>query len=180
MARGVIDLFLAMVLMLALVALVTSLVAAVNGWIYQGFGMPVVDLNLMFSSLQGGVNANNLWVHLMMFSTLLPTLLHMGTVSFVTLGYPIFKADARRMLAQNTGVSASDTPTLLDGRRKAFMHYVLATGVIPLVIPALLIGILIAALYAHHSYLGCSLLEWASLFAGWIDPTFTGLADGCY
>jgi hypothetical protein len=74
---AVADLLLALLFMLALIANTVGIIALVNVFSVNINGKVAFDLTAIFKSLHGGENwQDNLWIHFMMLSTLVPTLLH--------------------------------------------------------------------------------------------------------
>ena len=174
---GVLDIVFALLLMLTLIALVVAVVSGFNILVQKQLGQNLLDFNLLFQQLRQGFSADNLWVHLMMFSTLLPTLIHLGVLSFATMLYLVPKKSQKDLNA----IARGD----LETRRKAcIQHFLVTNPVFVLLFPVLAIAGLYSLLAANHAELGNMLLSWAVLIAESIDPMvdrasiFTGVIGG--
>lgn len=76
-ALAVIDLLLALFFMLVLIAGVVTVIALINELSFNFTGGSVFDLTAIFKNLHSGESwQDNLWIHFMMLSTLVPTFLH--------------------------------------------------------------------------------------------------------
>jgi hypothetical protein len=75
---GIVDLIGALVLFFISGAVIVAIVAGVN----RLAGVPLYPLGPLFSGIRGADPWQYLWVYMMLFSTILPTMLHAGIALF--------------------------------------------------------------------------------------------------
>ena len=149
--------------------LVVSVILTVY-WVRDGGGRPLIDLNAVFKGIAADPN-RYWWLYLSFFSTLIPTLLHLGIAcfSFVALA----PAPLQRMIAGWIG----------EMDRNGFANLG-ARAALPLIV-TLSIAMPFLGLYGiglwlaeYHDALGWGFFRLALGFAEWLDPAYvTGVEE---
>jgi len=152
---------------LAAIALFAGLVMAailVVHWVRDSNGTPLTTLNDIFTGIARDPHSY-WWLYLTFFSTLVPTLLHLGVASFSFIA--LAPAPLQRRVAGWIGAMDRDGFANLGAR-----------AVLPLIV-TLSIALPFLALYTlglwiadYHGEVGRAFFRLALGFAGWLDPAY--------
>nr|VFJ87772.1 MAG: hypothetical protein BECKH772A_GA0070896_100059 [Candidatus Kentron sp. H]VFJ89506.1 MAG: hypothetical protein BECKH772B_GA0070898_100059 [Candidatus Kentron sp. H]VFJ96168.1 MAG: hypothetical protein BECKH772C_GA0070978_100059 [Candidatus Kentron sp. H] len=163
LAWAVLDIVLALFFLLAIVTLTTGLLAGLNLATVSWGGGALLDLGALFDGIRAEPWSRDYWwIHFMMLSTLVPTLVH-----FLIAGFAmalILPDRTRRWLL-------ADFDRRDDARWVAWV-YVSFVPPLAFVAPGLFLWGLYRLITAGHGAVGMGLLAWARWVAGWVDPGF--------
>ncbi len=161
LAYGLLDLVLAFVFLLAVGLSSLAGIVLINALLAWHGAAPLVDLPQLWAQLLEGDLRSNLWIWLMLGSTLAPTFVHFVIVSFaLALWFPqqkstkVAKAMARKwqafsVLNQAGKPELADRVTVdTDDRRKA-MFYLLGANLVVVVMAAIFLLFGVLFLFIH-------------------------------
>ena len=157
----------AVALMFPLAAVTAAVVAAANWLAMLGGGAPVVPLGPLFDLLEKTPGDPALyWLYLMLFSTLLPSLIHiLGGLVGLVLACLWGVLDAPR-LAQAFVVAAPGTEVVKDSKLTTWYPALAATGATAAVAVGFMIVAAIPYAVAAASFIATALLATAQAVAG--------------
>nr|VFJ88096.1 MAG: hypothetical protein BECKLFY1418B_GA0070995_10095 [Candidatus Kentron sp. LFY] len=163
------DIVLALLFLFGIASLTTFVVAGLDAITLAWGGRDLLDLGALFGKLESSPwSLDVAWVHFMMLSTLVPTLVHFFIAgSAAVLILPDGWRD--RILAN---FDRSD-----DARWWAFL-YVSFVPPLAFVAPAALLWGLYHLITTHHGMIGGWLLDWARWVASVVDPSFSATQAG--
>nr|VFJ91057.1 MAG: hypothetical protein BECKLFY1418A_GA0070994_101413 [Candidatus Kentron sp. LFY] len=166
---GLLDIVLALLFLFGIVSLTTFVVAGLDAITLAWGGRDLLDLGALFGKLESSPwSLDVAWIHFMMLSTLVPTLVHFFIAgSAAVLILPDGWRD--RILAN---FDRSD-----DARWWAFL-YVSFVPPLAVVAPAALLWGLYHLITTHHGMIGGWLLDWARWVASVVDPSFSATQAG--
>jgi len=158
------DILLALLFLFLIASLTTLLLALLNLATVAWGGPPLLDLQLLFDGLAREPDALKFaWIHFMMLSTLIPTLIHFLAAGFAAV--LLLPERLRRWILDDWDDSE-------DVRRVAFAWISLAP-LLALLGPTLLLWVLYALLTAWGGDIGQALLAWVHGIALAVDPSTT-------
>lgn len=159
------DIVLALAFLFGIAFLTTLLLSLLNLATVAWGGSPLLDLQLLLDGLALEPDALEFgWIHFMMLSTLIPTLIHFFVAGFAVV-LLLLPECLRRWILLHWRKSE-------DVRRVAFVW----TSLVPLLAlagPALLLWGLYALLTARGGTVGYLLLAWVHAIALAVDPSTT-------
>ena len=158
------DILLALFFLFAIASLTTLLLAGINAISLAVDGKAIMDLISLFDGLKENPGALEYsWIHFMMLSTLIPTLLH-----FIIAGFAlvlVMPSWLRKWVLSQWNERG-------DANYVAFF-YISFIPILGLIGPLMLLWGLWELLTAWGGYVGWGLLAWMRDIAGLIDPSFT-------
>lgn len=157
------DLVLALLFLFAIVTLTTGAVALLNALSHGYAEKTLIDLGGLLAGIRRDpTSLDYLWIHFMMLSTLIPTLVH-----FLVAGTALL------LILPNSWRSwmVEHWETRGDARRAAFFQ-VTFTPLLALAAPLGLLWLLWGLVSGWHGAVGLALLDWVEGVAAFIDPTF--------
>nr|VFJ45934.1 MAG: hypothetical protein BECKFM1743A_GA0114220_1003012 [Candidatus Kentron sp. FM]VFJ46025.1 MAG: hypothetical protein BECKFM1743C_GA0114222_1003312 [Candidatus Kentron sp. FM]VFK07064.1 MAG: hypothetical protein BECKFM1743B_GA0114221_1003012 [Candidatus Kentron sp. FM] len=158
------DIVLAILFLCAVAVLTTLLLAGINAATTIWGSGPLLDLELLFDELAlRPASIDFIWIHFMMLSTLIPTLIHFFIAGFAIV--LILPSRLRQWMIQNFDTNE-------DARLLAFL-YVSFMPLLALAVPAGLLWSLYTLVGMHHGAVGMGLLEWVRGIATFVDPSMT-------
>ncbi|MEO0810432.1 MAG: hypothetical protein AAFW82_07320, partial [Pseudomonadota bacterium] len=139
-------------------------------WVRTGDGEALADLNAIFRGIADDPHSY-WWLYLTFFSTLIPTLLHLGVACFSFIA--LAPAPLQRALAG--WVSAMDR----NGFANRGARYILPLiATLAIALPFLGLYTLGLWLADYHQNIGWGFFRLALTFAGWLDPAYAeGVAE---
>nr|VFK16898.1 MAG: hypothetical protein BECKLFY1418C_GA0070996_10276 [Candidatus Kentron sp. LFY] len=158
------DIVLAIFFLCTIASLVTLLLSGINAATIAWGGGLLLDLGSLFDELASNpASIDFIWIHFMMISTLIPTLVHFLIAGFSVVF--VLPDGWRQWIVQNTNVNE-------DARLLAFL-YVSFMPLLALALPAGLLWSLYILVSMHHGVLAMGLLEWTRGIAMVVDPSMT-------
>ena len=165
---GIFDAGLAFGLMFVLVAVVIGVVSLLNAAAIAGGGPPLVDIPGVLAAIRTDPrNPTHYWVYFLFFSTLIPTVIHLG-VALVGL-FTYLGAKLGEVVAFVTRVRAKGSAD----------SYLKLTAPLTVTVVTCAGGLLIGLLFQHYSALGVpflwlaeTLLDTAEGLANWVGSNF--------
>lgn len=152
LAYVLLDIVLALAFLVAIVSLTIVLLAAVNAAALHGSGQVFMDLQQLFDGLAADPLALEYgWIHVMMLSTLVPTLIH----------FTVGAAAAVMVLPNRWRESILQHWDQRGDAQTAALWYVTLVPMIGLAAPLLALYGLYLLLGAHGGLIGYGLLDWA-------------------
>ena len=161
---AVADIGLALFFLFMIASLTTLLLAGIDAATVLSSGHQLLDLESLFNGLRKPWSRDYGWIHFMMLSTLIPTLVHFFIAGFsgVLVLLPNW---LRNWILLNFR-------TRNEPRRVAFL-YVSFAPLLALAAPALLLWLLYVLVSANHGMVGGWLLDWVRGIAELVDPAMT-------
>ncbi len=176
------DLVLAISFLLLIASLTTSVMAIINTLAFHITGANLLDLNGLIAGLRHTPLATDYWwIHFMMLSTLVPTLVHF-MIAGMALVLVLPESLRRKMVASlrpEDSISVLYVPETVreetkprgDYRRYAF-YYITFGPLLAFVGPAFLLWVLYQLVTAWHGALGFLLLDWVEWLVQSISSAF--------
>ena len=163
------DIVLALAFLFGIAFLTTLLLSLLNLATVAWGGSPLLDLQLLFNGLAQEPGALEFaWIHFMMLSTLIPTLIHFLVAGFAAV--LVLPEGRRRWILDNW--DSKNPHKDKDAHLMAFVWVSLAP-VLALLGPSLLLWVLYELITAWGGIIGQSLLAWAHGIALAVDPSTT-------
>ncbi|GJL76774.1 hypothetical protein [Nitrosomonas sp.] len=157
----VLDVLLALAFLTAIVSLTILLLAVINAAAMHWSGQLFMDLQVLFDGLaKNPLSLDYSWIHFMMLSTLIPTLIHFTVAGAAAV--MVFPNQWRESILQHWD-ERGDAQT-------GALWYVTLVPVLGLIAPLLAIYGLYFLLSAHGGLIGYGLLNWARELSTVFDP----------
>ncbi|HNP27088.1 MAG TPA: hypothetical protein PKM20_10135 [Nitrosomonas sp.] len=155
------DVVLALIFLTVIVSLTILLFAAINAAAMHWSGQLFIDLQVLFDGLaKNPLSLDYSWIHVMMLSTLIPTLIHFTVAGAAAV--MVFPNRWRESILQHWNERGD--------AQVAALWYVTLVPALGLLAPFVALYGLYALLNAHGGLIGYALLNWARELSTVFDP----------